>query len=225
MSKKPKFSVTIHMQANEMDVPKTMFPVMLEGKKIMFKILPEISQENVVAFHPFDSPSGVGKGITLQLETRGRGALEIATRTATGQLMLAMVNGKPVDYVVMDVPVSDGLYTIWGGVPPELIPEMEKKWQRIRAGGAPSMSDSMEMIPSNKKDRKRSKQEADKAAKEAEKARKSGKPVEPEIPTLQTAPASPKIPVEGGEAPANPAQALPQVNTAPPMAPPSLPAR
>ncbi|MEZ0275516.1 MAG: hypothetical protein ACAH88_11485 [Roseimicrobium sp.] len=201
MSKKPKFTITIHAQAEEMDVPKTMFPVNIGTRRVMFKLLPEISQENVVAFHPFPSDTGNGMGVVLQLEVRGRGSLEIATRTREGEYLIAMVNGKPVDYSRITRPVSDGMITIWQGFPPEVIAEMDKHIRRIKPGGPPTMSSEMEMVPSTRKERKKAKKEEDEAEKAAEKARKSGKPVEPEVPTLPAGNVSSQLPVEGGTPP------------------------
>lgn len=204
MSKKPKFTITIHAQAEEMDVPQTMFPVNIGGKQMLFKILPEISQENVVAFHPFPADTGNGMGVALQLEVRGRGSLEMATRMRQGEYLLAMVNGKPVDYSQITRPVSDGLFTIWQGIPEEVIVEMDKKIRRIKPGGPPSMSKDMDMVPSTRKERKRAKEEADRLEKEAEKARKAGKPVESEIPSLPAGNVSSQMPVEGGAPPGAP---------------------
>ncbi len=230
MNKKPKFTITVHAQAEEMDVPKTMFPVDIGGRRVMFKILPEISQENVVAMHAFPAETGNGQGVALQLEVRGRSSLEMATRTRRGEYLLAMVNGVPVDYLVIDRPVSDGLITIWQGFTPEVIKEMEKKYRKIKPGGAPSMSENMDMVPSTKKERKRSKKEEEAAEKAAEKARKAGKPVEGEVPSLPVSPASPQLPVEGG-APPQTQPPPPQLEGAPPRPksstslPPQMPAR
>ncbi|RBP35126.1 hypothetical protein DES53_1262 [Roseimicrobium gellanilyticum] len=223
MSKKPKYTITIHAQAEEMDVPQTMFPINIGGKQMLFKILPEFSQENVVAFHPFPADNGNGMGVALQLEVRGKGNLEIATRTRQGEFLLAMVNGKPVDYSQITRPVSDGIFTIWQGIPEEIVAEMDKKIRRIKAGGPPSMSKDMEFVPSTRKERKRAKQEADRLEKEAEKARKSGKPVEPEIPSLPAGNVSPQLPVEGGAPPGAPADASVPSQPAPPAPPPALP--
>ncbi len=224
MNKKPKFTITIHAQADEMDVPKTMFPVNVGGRRVLFKILPEISQENVVAMHAFPSETGNGQGVALQLEVRGRGSLEMATRMRQGQYLLAMVNGVPVDFLQIDRPVSDGIITIWQGFTPEVVAEMEKKYRKIKPGGAPSMSEDMEMIPSTRKEKKRSKKLEEEEEKAAEKARKAGKPVEPEIPSLPASPASPQLPVEGGPAPDATAPDAPR-SSIPGVPAPSLPAR
>ena len=199
-SSKPKYTITFHAEADEMDPRKTMFPMQLEGRSMMFKIIPEISQVNVAAFHPFDSTTGPDKGVALQLDFRGSGALEMVTRTRQGQILLAMVNGKPVDYVVIDQVITNGLITIWQGVSDETIKQMDKKLQRIKPGGPPSMHKDMEMIPATEKEKKRSLKEAKEAEKAAEKAAKSGKPVENSIPSLSVPRANPsaKLPVEGG---------------------------
>lgn len=215
-SSKPKFSITFHAQADDMDPKKTMFPIQIEGKHMMFKIVPEVSQQNIAAFHPFDSDTGNGKGVAMQLDFRGRSSLEMVTRTRQGQCLLAMVNGKPVDYVVVDQVIDNGLLTVWQGVTDDIIKQMDKKYPRIKPGGPPTMSEEMEMSPTTKKEKKQSLQAAKDAERAAEKARKSGKPVEPEIPSLPLAPVTNKIPVEGGAAkPAPPPKATPV--TEPPL--------
>jgi hypothetical protein len=198
-SHKPKFTISFHAQGDPEDVSKTMFPMDLEGRRILFKIVPEISQQNIVAFHPFDAENG-DKGVALQLDFRGRGALEMATRTRRGELLLAMINGHPVDYVVMDYVIDNGVITIWRGVTDELVKEMDKKIPRIRPNGPPTMNKSMEMMPSTKTEKKRMLKEAREAEKAAEKARKEGKPETPPVRSLDAprAPQANSIPMEGG---------------------------
>jgi hypothetical protein len=178
---------------------------------VYFKIVPEVSHLNVVAFHPFDSDAG-DHGVALQLDFRGRGSLEMATRLRRGETLLAMVNGRPVDCMVLDEVIDNCMITVWRGITPEIIMEMDKKYPRIKPGGAPSMSQNMEMLPVTDKERKRSLNDARNAERAAEKARKSGKPETPDILRLDAprAPVSSSIPVEGGESiPATPPKATP----------------
>jgi hypothetical protein len=210
-SKKSTFSITFHAQAEENDMRKTMFPMQLEGRQIMFKIVPEISQVNIVAYHPFDTETG-DKGVAMQLDFRGRGSLEMATRSRRGEFLLAMVNGQPVDYLVMDEVIDNGLITIWRGCTDELYKEMGKKYPRIKPGGPPSVNENMEMLPVTKKERARSLANAREAERAADKARKEGKPETPAIPSLDPprAPVAPSIPLEGGTAnPVIPPKAVP----------------
>lgn len=198
MSKKIPYSITFHAQASEQDPPKTYFPLDMGGQRMLFKLIPEISQENVVAFHPFPADDGT-QGCALQLDFRGKGSLEIITRGRKGEYLIAMVNGKPVDFVVMDDPVTDGMITIWKGFTPEIIAQMDKKTPRIKPGGPPSMNKNMEMAPVGKRERKDA-YEAHKAEEKAkEKARKEGRSTEPEVPSLPAAPTTSRIPVEGAD--------------------------
>jgi hypothetical protein len=191
-SKKPKFSVTFHAQAEDSDPKKTMFPMEIEGRSMLFKIVPEVSQANIVAIHPFDSPTN-GKGLALQLDSSGRNALELLTRTRQGECLVAMVNAKPVDYLIIDQVIDNGMITIWRGVPDEVITEMEKKYALIKPGSPPSMNENMTMLPTTKKDKKRF-WEAQKDPKKNKEEQK-----EPEVLKLDApqAPVTTSIPVEG----------------------------
>lgn len=202
--KKPDYTITFHAQATDMDPPKTMFPFDLNGRRMFFKIVPEFSQQNIIAYHPFPSADGNGNGAMLQLDFRGKSQLEIITRTRKDEYLLAMVNAKPVDFVVLDQPVLDGVLTLWQGLPDEVIEKMDKRVQRVsKSGRAPSMSEDMDMRPTTVGDKKRSYD----AAKKAEREAASGKPPrqrEVQSLDLPQAPVSPKLPVEGAAPPLQP---------------------
>ncbi len=214
--KKPEYTITFHSQAMEADSPKTMFPYDLNGKRIFFKIVPEFSQQNIIAFHPFPATTGDGSGAVLHLDFRGKSQLEIITRTRKDEYLLTLVNARPVDFVVLDQPVLDGVVTIWQGLTPEVIEKMDKVVQRMhKSGAAPTMSKDMEMRPTTRGDKIRSYD----AAKAREKEAKAGKtPKTQEVPALNLpdAPVTPKIPVEGAAPPPPP---LPPA-TGPPVPPP-----
>ena len=194
---KPKFTITFHAQASEMDPPKTMFPYDLEGRRRLFKIVPEASQQNITAFHPFPAESGNGNGVALKLDFRGSSSIDIITRTRKDEYLLTLVNGKPVDYVVIDQPVSDGVLTIWQGVPDAVIKEMEKKYPHIKGGKGPTMSADMEMSPTTKAE-KRHAYSAEKAAQKEEKKTSAAPKGDLNAPQSIENSASPKLPVEGG---------------------------
>ena len=198
MSRKPKFTITFHSQASEMDMPKTMFPMDLEGRRRMFKLMPEFSQVNITAFYAFPSDTGKDKGITLKLDFRGTGNLEMVTRTMQGQYLLALVNGMPVDYLVIDTPVTDGMVTIWQGVSDDVIKQMDKKYPRLKGGKGPSTRPDMEMAPITREEKKQAYDAAKAAEKEAAHPKKKTKREELAEPQLPRGDVSNKIPVEGG---------------------------
>jgi len=238
MSKKADYSITFHSQGDPNDMSKTMFPFELEGQRLLFKIVPEMSQQNIVSFHSFPAENGNKNGVAFQMDFRGKAALEIATRSRRGEYLLAMVNGLPVDYVILDEVITDGFITIWQGVPDDVVKKLDKKFARIKSSGPLSSSDKFDdMAPTTKKEKKRAleaSKEAEKAAKKAEKDAKSGKKskevpspantVIPKLsanpaasPSLPSAPVTSSIPVEGAAAPAAPAppQAPPQTRGTP----------
>ncbi len=163
MSKKPAFTITVHGQAAVEDNPRMIFPETIEGQQVVFKLIPDISQHNIAAIHTFPAQDGNGNGLAMKLDMRGTNTLESATRTRPGELLLAKVNGKTVDYVTMDRPVTDGIFTIWSGVSDEVVAELAKKYPRI--GQARSAARGIDMLPSTKKE----KRDANARAKEEDK--------------------------------------------------------
>jgi len=207
MSKKKDATITFHTLASPNDPPKTMFPADLNGRRLYFKIVPEFSQENIAAFQEFPSEDGKSKGVTLQLDSRGRSMLEIVTRTRRDEYLLALVNAQPVDFVVMDEPVQDGQITIWQGVPDEVVKGLAKKHPHLKKGAPPTMSKDMDMLPTTKKEKEKFLEAQRLQDAEDAKRAKAGKKPGPEVPTLTlpNGPTSPQIPIEGGgPAPQNP---------------------
>lgn len=203
MSKKPKFTITVHAEGASEDNPRTIFGESIGGQKMIFKILPEFSQLNVAAFQPFPAPDGNGNGVALKLDFRGTNSLEITTRTRQGQLLLSKVNGKSCDVVTIDRPVLDGIFTIWSGVSDEVIAEMGKKYPHISQSR--SAANGIEMTPTTKKEKREALRRADeekkqKAKEEAAriKAAKNGTPLPEASGGLPRGAATNEIPLEGG---------------------------
>lgn len=209
-SRKAEFTITFHAIASEMDPPKTMFPFDLNGKRVFFKVVPEISQQNIVSFYSFPAEGGRGNGLTLQLDFRGRESLGIITRTRHDEYLLAMVNATPVDFVILDQPVADGIITIWQGVPDEVIKAMDKKYPHFKKGGTSSMSKDTDMLPTTKGEKKRNLKATQQAERDAAAAKKSGKKI-PDAKSLdlRKGPVSPQIPLEGGPNPPLPVEPPP----------------
>ncbi len=183
--------ITVHSQGNDMDIKKTIFTRDIGGRPVIFKVLPEFSDKSIIAFHPFDSPDGTF-GVALKLDFKGSNHLDIVTRTHNGEILLSMVNGTVVDYVRIDKVVHDGIFTIWRGLPQELIAKMDKKFPRIdELNAAPEAESSgfIDMLPSTSKEKKEARQRAeggveDRAKKEASDAKRRARGEYEEIPEL-----------------------------------------
>lgn len=174
LKKDDKVFITVHSEGSDMDPPKTIFTKPLGGRTVIFKILPEFTQKSIVAFHPFEAQDGT-YGVALKLDFKGSNHLEIVTRLRKGEILLSMVNGTVVDYVTIDKTVSDGLFTIWRGLPEELIAVMDEQYPRIQeinASSSVSSSESMDMVPSTAKEKKDARRRAEKEAEAKAKAEK-----------------------------------------------------
>ena len=205
INKKPKFTVSFHAQAGEVESPRSIFHYQIPGQQsaLAFKRVPEFTQENVAGFHSFPAANGNGYGVTLKLDFRGINALDLMTRTRTGEVALALVNGTPVDYLTIDRPVPDGVVTIWEGVPEPVLKLMAQKWSPINR--LKSMSSGQEMLPTTRAEKRRAKgitdaemKEADDAAKaNAAKPKSAAEPQAPQNEGLPAAPTTNQIPLEG----------------------------
>lgn len=185
-SKKEKVLITVFSQGNDMDSPKSVFRRNLEGKEVILKVIPEFTHKSIVAFHAFPANDG-SYGVALKLDFKGSNALEMVTRTHQGELLVSMVNGAVVDYVTIDNRVADGVFTIWRGLPEELIGIMDKEFPRIQALNSANKGtpfDTMDMLPSTSVEKSESHDRVKEAAKDEAKSKKKKKGDEndPELP-------------------------------------------
>jgi hypothetical protein len=155
MSKKSPFTISFHAQATSDDPPKMRVgPVHVDGRDIYFKLAPEISHANIAGYYPFKADDGTSNGLLLRLDAHGRSQLDILSHSEDGGLLLAVVNQKPVDFMVLDKWVQDGIITIWRGVPDETVKLMEKKYPKLKPNSAPiSMSQDIQMDPTTRKEK------------------------------------------------------------------------
>lgn len=184
-----KTFITCHMQTDEVEHPRELMPLPVGGQTINFKKVPEFSQRYIAAFEPFPAEDGQGNGLVLQLDAKGRNALENATRMHKGMAMITMVNAVPVDMIEIDQPIVDGRFVIWRGVSDETIAEMDKFYTRINR--LKSMSRWMEMSPSTDKEKADVYRQAKEAAKAEAKAQRDRER------NIQRASKIKEIPMEG----------------------------
>jgi hypothetical protein len=197
-----KMRITMHVQSDEVEHPREIMPVTIAGQKMTFKKIPEFSQRSIAGFEPFEAENGDGYGVLLQLDTKGRNALENVSRMNSGMALLTFVDGLPIDMVELDKPVSDGRFTIWRGLSKRTIDEMDKFYPRIKYMKSSSrMMD--DMLPSTAKEKMNSRRDAkalEAAEKRAEKAAKAAA-LDKERGIVRPAPKTKDIPLEGFKLP------------------------
>lgn len=154
-SNKPTFTLSVHSESSEMESPRSIMPDLVGNppRKVILARSPEFSHSNIAAYHSFPADNGNGNGVSLKLDFKGTQALELVTRMRNGEILRSIVNGRGVDYVVIDRPISDGIFTIWEGIPDEVVAEMAKNYPTIT--GMKSASANFDMTPSTKDEKKK----------------------------------------------------------------------
>lgn len=192
-----KLLITTHVQTDQLEHQSELMPVTIAGQQMIFKKVPEFSQRSISGFEPFEADNNDGYGVVLQLDTKGRTALDLASRQYVGMTLLTMVNGLPIDLIEIDKPITDGRFTIWRGLSKQTIDEMDKFYPRLKYMKSSSrwMDD---MLPSTSKEKMNSRRDA-KALEAAEKAAARDKElgILPKAPTPKTK----DIPLEGYKLP------------------------
>lgn len=194
-----KMLITIHVQTDQLEHQSELMPVTIAGERMIFKKIPEFSQRSISAFDAFEADNNDGYGVVLQLDTKGRTALDLASRQYVGMTFLTMIQGLPIDLVEIDKPITDGRFTIWRGLSKETIDEMDKFYPRIKYMKSSSrwMDD---MLPSTSKEKLNSRRDA-KALEAAEKAAEKAAARNKERGIVPKAPKTKDIPLEGFKLP------------------------
>jgi hypothetical protein len=194
-----KMLITTHVQTDQLEHKSELMPVTIAGQQMIFKKVPEFSQRSISAFEPFEADNNDGYGVVLQLDTKGRTALDLASRQYVGMTFLTMVQGLPIDLIEIDKPITDGRFTIWRGLSKETIDEMDKFYPRSKYMKSSSrlMDD---MLPSTSKEKLNSRRDA-KALEAAEKAAEKTAARNKELGILPKAPKTKDIPLEGYKLP------------------------
>jgi hypothetical protein len=133
--KENNFSVTFHMETVSTDNPKMIFPQTIGGKQRYFRRMPELISKDIAGFSPFPSKVGAGYGIAFQLKSHAKNRFAAITSTSQGNWLLAQVNGRVVDAVLIDRQIDDGMVVIWTGVTQEDIAMFDETLPRIGGGG------------------------------------------------------------------------------------------
>lgn len=114
--KAPKFTISFHMETDGNDNPKMIFSQLANGKQRFFRRMPEISTPDIVSFRPFPATIGDDYGVIFKLTGNASNRLAGITTMNQGRWMIAEVNERVLDGVLIDKPVNDGMLVIWKGV-------------------------------------------------------------------------------------------------------------
>ena len=131
--KEMKTTLSFHLETEATDNPKMIFPQLANGETRYFRRMPEVTTKDVVSFSPFPSEIGDGYGIVFKLKPSAVNRLAAVTNANQGKWLIAQVNGRVVDGVLIDKQISDGFIVIWKGVTLDDVTLFDKDLPRINA--------------------------------------------------------------------------------------------
>jgi hypothetical protein len=110
--------IRIHGEGSPEDGEKFSVPVvLLDGRKTTLSIMPLLSEHDIKAVYPFRAADG-SYGAYLRLDGHGSNLLTQYSIEKKGRnsVLAVMINGRQVADLLVDAPVSDGIFVIPSGM-------------------------------------------------------------------------------------------------------------
>jgi hypothetical protein len=122
----------VHAEANPRDTStfSTSVRAKLSGKEIAIEKMARISEQDVLAFYPYESGKG-NFGALFQLDEHGRLALDTVSVERRGSFLFIFINGRAITELEIDKRVSDGKLYVPSGLTAADIQLMRKDWRLI----------------------------------------------------------------------------------------------
>lgn len=133
--KEAKAAVSFHIETEASDNPKMIFPQLTNGEKRFFRRMPEVSTKDIISFSPFPAEGGEDYGVMFKLKPNVKNRLAAITNINIGKWMVAQINGRVVDGILIDKQVDDGFIVVWKRVTLDDIAILDKQMPRIGQEG------------------------------------------------------------------------------------------
>lgn len=124
-------TLSFHLETEATDNPKMIFPQLANGETRYFRRIPEVASKDVESFSPFPSDDGSTYGVIFKLKQTAARRVAAITAANQGRWLIAMVNGRAVDGVLIDKTVEDGFLVIWKGITLDEISQYDEAVPRI----------------------------------------------------------------------------------------------
>jgi hypothetical protein len=110
-----KASATFHLETEAGENPKMVFSQQVGGRERFFRRVPEVGTKDIATFSPFPNEGG-DFGVAFRLKGNAARRLSAITAANQGRWLIASLNGRPLDAVLIDAQIDDGVLVIWKGV-------------------------------------------------------------------------------------------------------------
>ncbi|GAA5481810.1 hypothetical protein [Haloferula sargassicola] len=124
-------SIVFHMETDPGANPKMVFSQFVAGEERVFSRVPEIGTSDIAAFNPFPSKDGATYGVVIRLKAGSKNRLAAITAANINRWLVARVNGRVVDAVIIDRQIDDGELVIWKGLSNAEIKQLDEEYPRL----------------------------------------------------------------------------------------------
>jgi hypothetical protein len=144
-ARKPKLGLSFHQEGAQFEGAKMVQPIKLGNppQTFFFRRAPELTQRHVRGYYPFLANDGSSFGAAFKLNQNGADTLSTISTTSQGRRLLIVLNGEPVDSIVMDRPIHDGYIVAWGGLTKADLALFDAEFARIQ----PSATNGNSLVP------------------------------------------------------------------------------
>ncbi|MDF1862406.1 MAG: hypothetical protein P1U87_19470 [Verrucomicrobiales bacterium] len=134
------YLVTFHLEAEKTDNPKMITPVKLgrEHRQYFFNKIPTFTDHDIQWFFPFTSDDGVSYGAAFKLKDHALTELKAITLTNQGKLLGLRCSDAPLEAVLIDRPITDGVVVVWNGLQQRHLQEFRKRFPHVDDLAPPS---------------------------------------------------------------------------------------
>jgi hypothetical protein len=133
--KEAKSTVSFHIETAGTDNPKMIVPHAIGGQQRYFMRSPEIDSKEMESFAPFPSDVPEQYGIVFKVKPAAVGRLAAVTNVNQGRWMIAQLNGRIIDGVIIDKQIGDGRLVVWSGVTLQDIALLDQQYPRTGESG------------------------------------------------------------------------------------------
>lgn len=127
------YLVTFHLEGEETDNPKMITPVKLgqEHRQYFFSKIPSFTDKDIAWFYPFSAADGVSFGAAFKMKEHSAVELKAITLTNQGKLLGLRCSDAPLQAVLIDRPIEDGVVVIWSGLQQRHLQEFRKRFPHV----------------------------------------------------------------------------------------------
>lgn len=127
------YLVTFHIEGEETDNPKMITPVKLgtDHRQYYFSKLPSFTDQDIAWFYPFTAADGVSFGAAFRLKEHAATELKALTLTNQGKLLGLRCSDAPLQAVLIDRPIDDGVVVIWSGLQQKHLQEFRRRFPHV----------------------------------------------------------------------------------------------